>query len=192
VLSVGSILVAAAYTTTRQSRAADQIRELSGLGAHLTKAASQAQAGVLTAAQSAELESRLADLQRRMKDSREPGLVQAELMSSARRAGLEVREVQPMNLPQKGSGQDGRTLYPAYRVSVEGRYTQIAQSLADCRRQQLPARAAAFRLGPVAEDDGGTSPASAEAPRTAPRLRAEITMEVFVPPPSAKTAQEGA
>lgn len=171
-LSVGCLGVTAWYATTKQGRAAEQIRRLAGLGADLSQASTRALGGVISPQAAQELQKQLDDLEQRMAESNKPGLVQAALMASARAAGLEVREVQPVTAAKGPSPKGAGLVFPAYRVLVEGSYSQIAEYLESTKRQRLPARAVAFRVAVVTNEKG----------QVVKQLSAEITMEAFAPP----------
>jgi Tfp pilus assembly protein PilO len=165
--SVFAVVLALGYLISQQTRASAAVRELEELAFSLNKASDQARNGTLAPPQVKELEEQRQDLEKRMEESSKPGMVQAELMASARKAGLDVREVQPTS-PNFSGGPSG-TKYPTYRVRVQGAYSQVAEYMQLCKAQRVPARPTGFRVTPVLQEDG----------RRGLGLCAEITMEVF-------------
>lgn len=172
-ISVCVVVLAAGYALSKQQRAAANIRELEHLAAQLSGVSGQAQASAMSPQDAKELRAQRQDLERRMEESAKPGMVQAELMASARKAGLDVREVQPI---AAGSGANRAAGFrsSSYRVSVQGSYAQIAEYMQLCKAQRVPARPTDFRVSPALQDSGGR----------AAGLRAEITMEAFQPRPA--------
>jgi Tfp pilus assembly protein PilO len=185
-LSVCFAVLAGAYALSKQQCAGASIRELEQLAAELSGVSGQAQAGSVSPIDAEALRANRQDLERRMEESTKPGMVQAELMASAKKAGLDVREVQPISAHSSEKGA-GTFRYPIYRVSVQGSYPQIAEYLHLCRAQRVPARPTGFRVGP-------TSASNDVSGGRAGGLQAEITMEAFQPRPAesaGKPAQAG-
>jgi hypothetical protein len=165
-LSVASVLLSSAYAATRHSQAADGIRNLQITSSTLNTASAVAQGGVLSQQDEEALNARYNELEQRLKDSRQPALVQAQLVEFARSLDLEVREVQPIADPSKKSGSSDLR---AYRVMVAGQYAQIASYMSALPKQRIPARVIALRLGAHRDDETGVTIG----------LSAEFTVEVF-------------
>jgi Tfp pilus assembly protein PilO len=176
---VASVVLTGLYAVTRQSRAAARIQAAETVSSELTSAADKAQATVLPSEKARQVQARREELEQRMKEAREPGLVQAGLMDSARRAGLDVREAQPWTNPKGSREKDAAAPCPAYRVSVQGTYPQIGEYLKALAWERLPARVVELRMIPVADAEG----------KPTKLLRAEVTVEAFQPAPAGR--QEG-
>ena len=165
ILGVSAVVASCVYVVTRQSRVDTGIRELEILSATLDQSAGVLEGTVISPGKQKELHRKKAELQARSEDVRKPGLLQAELMQSARNANLEVREILPV------AGQSGSTdeVYPTYRVSVAGTYRQIAEYVEACATQRLPARVRRFKINHVLSADGNLTGT----------LLGEITVEGF-------------
>lgn len=164
------VLVSAGYAWSLKTSTAQDIDQLRELGATLNSAVQDAQGTILSADECRQLEEREKNLRQRMEDVKEPALVQAELMASARKAQLNVREIQPI-ASAKTPGM-AEPSCPNYRVSVVGSYQQIAEYLHLCGSQRLPTRVTGLRIGRVADNNG----------RLSDTLTADITVEAFEPP----------
>jgi hypothetical protein len=180
--SICAVLLTAAYAVTKESRAADGIRDASVLASSLIDAATAAEKTARSAGQVEELAQKRNDLERRMEDSRKPSCVVAELSETARKAGLTVRQIQPSGPVGRGAvQQDQRKDYPQYRIQVHGTYAHIAEYMALCGSQRIPARVREFRMGrisgPEAAEDG--------------KLAAELVVEVFQPIEPEKSGTKG-
>ncbi len=162
------VALAAVFTFSKQRQAAANIRELQRGGADLCQAAERARTGFVPAPEAARIAEAAHDLELRMAEAAQPGLVQAELMASARKAGLDIREVQPAS-PTHYAGKAAGPRYPSYRVSVQGGYPQIAEFMQICKAQRVPGRLTSFRLAPVVDETG--KPINV--------LRAEIAVDAF-------------
>jgi len=180
VASVCAVILACGFALSKQNRAAAGIHELSLVGMSLSNAARDAQAGNMSQADTKVLESQRAELRNRMNEASKPGLVQAELIESARKTGLDVREVQP--IAASTNGAKNVIVNPSYRVSVQGNYSQIAEYMQICKEQRVPVRPTGFRVNSALDDNGKPSRA----------LRAELTMEAFRPKPADKSPKGGA
>lgn len=168
--SIGALALASVYALSREKVAAEGIREMNYLGTTLSDAAQQARDGTRSREELGRLVAEKNDLQKRMAESLEPSLVQAELMKSAKEAGLTLREIQPVKAtPESRVAVPG---YPRYRIRAGGNYQQIAEYLQLCSRQRLPARVVEFSVRPPPQEDAAQSGA----------LAAEITVETFQPP----------
>ncbi len=171
IAAVGAVVLATSYTLSRKAHAAQGIRQASELGDSLTAMATIAQDRTLGQADLRQLGDLVEDLQSRMADAREPSLVQAELMQSAGKAGLVLREIRPLPEVNRPGGKDAAPDYQRYRVSLTGTYRQIAEYMQLCGRQRLPARAVEFQVRPVEPGEWTDDVA----------LIADITVEAFQP-----------
>jgi len=174
-VGLGIVFVSAGYAWSIKTSAAKEIGQLRELGSTLDSAAQNVSSTMLSPEDARKLDEKEADLRRRMEDVKKPGLVQAELMASARKAQLDVREIQPIAASGKPMGA-ALSSCPNYRVSVAGTYQQIAEYMQMCKFQRLPVRVIGLHLGRQADEKG----------RPAERLTADITVEVFKPPQAAK------
>jgi Tfp pilus assembly protein PilO len=165
------MVLATGLALSRKAHAAQGIRQASELGDSLTAMATIAQDRTLGQADLRQLEALEKDLQARMADAREPSLVQAELMQSAGKAGLVLREIRPAPEVNRPGGKDTVPNYKRYRVSLTGTYRQVAEYMQLCSRQRLPARAVEFRVRPVEPGEWAEDVA----------LIADITVEAFQP-----------
>jgi hypothetical protein len=154
---------------TSRATASQRIDALDQLSASLNRAVEEAQTQRPDPTESAKIESQREELRRRLAESAEPGMVQAELMASARNVGLNVRDLQPV--PSNADRKDAAT-YPCYRVTVRGAYAQLCDYMQVCKKQRVPARPVSFRVTPVPDDKG----------RPTAELQAEIVLESFAPP----------
>jgi hypothetical protein len=171
VLAVGAVLLTAVYAVTKESRAADGIRDARQLAATLTEAATSVSRTTLTPEQIEELKRRQTDLATRAADTKKPGCVAAELTETARKTGLVVGGIQPIeDAPQAGARSE-KSLNLGYRILVEGTYSQIGEYMDACGRQRLPAHTRQFRITRVNNEltDGEVI------------LKAEIVVEPFCP-----------
>lgn len=151
IFGVSAVVAACVYTVTRQSRVDSGIRELETLSATLDQSAGVLEGAVITPEKQDELRRKKETLLARSEEVQKPGLLQAELMQSARDAHLEVREILPVTSGQSNS-KDG--VLPTYRVSVAGTYRQIAEYMEACTTQRLPARVKQFRVSHAISSDG--------------------------------------
>jgi Tfp pilus assembly protein PilO len=181
-LSIGAVLLTAAYAVTKESRAADGLRDASVLASSLLDAATTAEQTARSAEQIEELTQQRADLERRMEDARKPSCVVAELTETGRMTGLVLREIQPFGNAGRPAGpQDQPKAYPQYRIQMHGTYVQIAEYMARCSRQRIPARVRDFRIGRVM----GQEPAKGGG------LAAELIVEAFQPLETEKPGTKG-
>ncbi len=180
IASVCAVLLSAGYGFSKKGLASEQIRDLSEVGTRLTEAADLVQLGAVRPEQAAQVENQMKDLEQRMGESCKPGTVQGELVASARKAGLDLREVQPM-ATSMGSPTKGVVTYPSYRVMLEGSYRQISEFLQVCKTQRVPVRATSFRVVPAVDEQG--------KPRAG--LKADMVLESFVPNVALKTSTTG-
>lgn len=163
------VVVAVLFLLVNQGKARQQIVELRQAGENLIEAAQNIEMAAVTPDESQRLKAAGDELDARITTAMKPGLIQAELMETARRAKLDVREIQPVQAGARPPGDPSRN-YPCYRVSVRGTYRQIAEYLELCKAQRVPARVKALQVsrdGPV----GDAKPADS--------LAATITVEVF-------------
>lgn len=172
---VCAIVASCFYAISRQSRVESGIRELETVGATLGRSAGVLKGAVASPERLKEIRDRKIDLTARKEDARKPGLLQAELMQSARNVNLDVREILPVASTSGTVQSTGEFVYPMYRVSVVGTYRQIAEYIEACSNQRLPARVKSFRVSVATGSDG--------KPRNA--LLAEITVEGFLLPDAA-------
>ena len=178
-LSVASVLGTGGYAVTRQSQAAEGIQSMLSTGSTLSTAAAAAQEGVVSLQDTEALDKTFQELDQRMKDSRQPGIVQAQLVEFARSLELEVREVQP--IAGAGGKKGQASIYPAYRVAVAGKYAPIAEYMNALPKQRIPGRIIGLRLGAQRDDTTGATNG----------LTADMTVEVFqqVDPQTIQAAQ---
>ena len=180
--SICAVLLTAAYAVTKESSAAERIRDVGQLASTLTDAAQAAEKTARSAEEIAELKQKRTYVEQRMEDSRKPSCVVAELTETARKTGLAVREIQPFSSGGRGTGQqDQRKEYPQYRIQVRGTYIQIAEYMDRCSGQRLPARVREFRVGRTAGHETADGP----------ELTAELVVEVFQPPEADKPVNKG-
>jgi hypothetical protein len=168
-LGILSVVGAGAFATLRQSRAADDIARLDGVGSELSKAAAHVQSAAMSPGAGRVIRARREVLTTRMQDAMKPGLYQAELVKAARDIGLSVREIRPEGQRHASPGEV-RQDYPAYRVSVFGSYRHIAEFMESCKTLRLPARVRTFRV---------SAPTGQE--QRSDQLSADITLEAFQP-----------
>jgi hypothetical protein len=179
--SICAVLLTAAYAVTKESKAAERIRDVGELASTLTDAANAAEKTARSFEEIAELKRKRTYLEQQMEDSRKPGCVVAELTEAARKTGLAVREIQPFS-GSRGSGQpDQHKDYPHYRIQVRGTYGQIAEYMDRCNSQRIPSRVKEFRIGRTAGSE------LAEGPE----LTAELVVEAFQPPEPEKPVNRG-
>jgi hypothetical protein len=170
--SICAVLLTAAYAVTKESSAADRIRDVGDLASTLTDAAKAAEKSARSSEEIAELKRKRTYLEQRMEDSRKPGCVVAELTEAARKTGLTVREIQPFSNNSRAVGQpDQHKDYPQYRIQVRGTYVQIAEYMDRCSSQRIPARVKEFRIGRTAGRELVEGP----------ELTAELVVEGFQP-----------
>ncbi|HVP11485.1 MAG TPA: type 4a pilus biogenesis protein PilO [Phycisphaerae bacterium] len=181
-MSVCAVLLTAIYAVTKESRAADGIRDARTLASSLSDAARTAEKTAYSVEQIEALRHDRAALEQRMEDSRKPSCVVAELTETARTTGLLVREIQPFGGGARPAGQqDQRREYPQYRIQVHGTYSQIAEYMARCGSQRIPVRIREFRVGRIAGQ---------ETPQNG-KLDAELVVEVFQPLDSEARGSKG-
>ncbi|GMU33709.1 MAG: hypothetical protein HS101_17885 [Planctomycetia bacterium] len=166
-LGLLAIVFAAGFAVTRPYRLEKEINELAMIGATLNQSAQVLERTVTSPEQRSELREKMQDLTLRAEEARKPGLLQAELMQTARNGHLEVREILPVST---GHIDTSRAELPKYRVSVAGSYRQIAEYMEACTRQRIPARVRSFRVSHATNPDGSPSGL----------LLAEITVEGFL------------
>lgn len=160
------VFISAGYAWSIKTSAAQEIDRLHELGSSLNSAAQDVR-GTLSPDEVKTLEDKQKDLRARMDDATKPGLIQAELLASARKVQLEIREIQPVAAGAKTSGASTAN----FRVSVTGTYQRIAEYLQLCRSQRLPVRVTALRLIRRTDEKG----------RPLEKLTADITVEAFQP-----------
>lgn len=165
------VFVAICFAASRLAATKQDISELTALSAQLGEAAQIMCATTMAPEKSEALQDQQADLRQRVREAGMPALVQAELMSTARTAGLDVKEIQPVAAPGQARDKGGDASGSGYRVQVSGTYQQVAEYMLICRRQRLPARVRAFRISRPLTEQG----------RPAPLLTADITLESFQP-----------
>jgi hypothetical protein len=175
IAGICAVFISAGYAWSIKTSTAKEIGQLHELGTTLDSAAQDVNSTMLSPEEVRKLEHIEADLRHRMADVRQPGLVQAELMASARDSQLDVREIQPIAPTGKIAGAAAPAC-PHYRVSVAGGYQQIAEYMQKCKSQRLPVRVIGFRLGRPNDEKG----------RPTEKITADITVEVFQPPQPAK------
>ena len=168
------VFVSAGYAWSLKTSAAQEINQLHELGTTLDSAVQSAQGVMLSPEDCRTLEKRESHLRQRIEDVRKPALVQAELMASARKAQLNVREIQPIAAAKTPGAEEPSCAN--YRVSVTGSYQQIAEYLHLCRSQRLPVRVVGLRMGRAADSNG----------QLTDTLSADITVEAFEPPAAKK------
>lgn len=166
-LGLFAIVIASGFAATRPYRLEEGINELATIGVTLNQSAQVLERTVTSPEQRSELREKMQDLTRRTEEARKPGLLQAELMQSARNGYLEVREILPVST---GQIDPSSAELPKYRVSVAGSYRQIAEYMEACTRQRIPARVRSFRVNHATNPDGSPSGL----------LLAEITVEGFL------------
>ena len=169
VLVVCALTLTTSYAVLKKTSAAQDISELENLGALLSDAAELAENGALSQEETDRLTSQRKKLEDRMADTLEPSLVQAELMKSATKAGLVLREIYPTKQPGTSTARNKSTGYPRYRVLVAGSYTAISEYMQLCSRQRLPARVREFQV----------RPSPSEAGERSNTLVADIVVEAF-------------
>jgi hypothetical protein len=161
-----ALTIAITYAVSRSSQAAEGIQKASDLGASLSNAAAEVRDSTFAQEDVQRLTDQKHDLQQRLADARQPSLVQAELVKSAKEAGLTLREIQPIRSSVAGKKEsDG---LPQYRLTMQGTYSQMAEYLRQCTIQRLPARVVTLDLRPVRREG-----------EEAARLTADITVEAF-------------
>lgn len=175
VLAISAVLASANYGFSKRGIAAERVQELQQIGSRLSQASELVTLGTARPETLEEIKSLRQDFELRMSESIKPGVVQGQLVASARSTGLELREVQPVtDLP-------GVQVFPAYRVSVEGSYRQISEFMQACKVQRVPARVVSFRVSPAVDAQG-----KPKGP-----LKAELVMESFVPKAAEPTNATG-
>lgn len=170
-LSVLMLICAFTYAVTKQTQAAEGIREAGKLGTTLTASAHNVESGTMTPHEIEELGVREADLNDRMRDSLRPAIVVSELSGAARKAGLLVLEIQPRRASQGGPGPQQSSAYPQYQITLLGEYQKLASFMQMFRSNRIPVRVLTFRM--TRQQD--------QAADIAKNLRAEIVVESFVP-----------
>ena len=169
VVSAAALSLAMLYGLSRKTHATEGIQEMGNLGTTLSDTAQLVRDGTRSPEDRLRLAAEKSDLQKRMTDSLEPSLVQAELMKTAQQAGLVLREIQPVR--EQIAGANAPAGCPRYRILVNGSYPQIAEYMQLCGQQGLPARVTEFSVRPVAEPAGGLGAG----------LTADLTVEAFRP-----------
>jgi len=179
ILAVGAVLLTAIYAVTKESLAADGIRDATSLATTLTEAAARVGQTTLTPEQIEELNRRQDALANRIADTRKPGCIVAELTETARKTGLMVVDIRPVEDAGHGGGQPEKTSSLGYRIVVEGTYKQIGEYMDACGRQRLPATTRRLHIGRISEEEtDGLA-----------RLKAEIEVEPFCPTEGAKESK---
>ena len=168
-----AVMVGAAYTVAAAAQVSGNIQEMKHLGAALTDTATGVEIGVLSSEQIEIVQSRRRDLEGRMNDSHKQGLVVSQLSEAARKAGLAILEILPIRSSGAAVRHDDLRTSPIYRVSLRGKYRQIAEYMQNCTGQRIPVRVIGFRITPVQPENGQGR---------AEILRAKITVEVFLSP----------
>lgn len=178
---IAAVAGAAALAVDRSRSTERRIAEVVTLADRLNDAASIVCASTAPPDESRKDLALQDDLRRRIREACMPGLVQAELMSTARKAALDVKEIQPVAPAMGLRGAENQATNPAYRVQVIGSYRQIADYMELCKRQRLPARVIGFRISRMNGEDG----------RPLPALTADITVEAYLPPADAVELAKG-
>jgi len=171
VAGVTALVLALCLVHSRRAMAAARIDTLGLVACDLSESAERVQALTRRGEDLIDVDQRRKELDRRMADSCMPGLVQAQLMSAARKVGLQVHGIQPITAAIRLPGSAGPPAYPNYSVSVSGEYRQIAEYMDACTRQPLPARVKRFAVARQKDEAGGVRKG----------LEAEITVEAFQP-----------
>lgn len=171
ILAMSALLLTAIYAVTKESRAAEGIRHANDLASALSQAAATVGQTTLSPEQIEELERQRDDLRKRVEDTGKPGCIAAELTETARKAGLVVRGIQPLDGTPQLAGQMPQTSSPVYRIVVEGAYSRIGEYMDACKRQRLPARTRQFRITRVKDGEIAGQVT----------LKAEIVVEPFRP-----------
>lgn len=169
--AVAAMIIASCYAVSRTALAAEGIHEVNDLAATLSETAKRAQTSTRSQDEIKELKARKEHLECRMADVMKPSLVQAELMQSASKVDLEIREAQLLADRGQVKQKEGSVRYPRYRILVSGTYRQIAEFMHLCSEQRLPARVTEFRL----------RRSEAAGPEEELKLTADITVEAFQP-----------
>ncbi|MBI5762300.1 MAG: hypothetical protein HZA51_02110 [Planctomycetes bacterium] len=177
---IGAVLASANYGFSKRGIAAERVQELKQIGSRLSQASELITLGTVRPETLAEIKSLRQDVELRMSESAKPGVVQGQLVASARSTGLELREVRPMT-EHSGPQTSSAAVFPAYRVTVEGSYRQIAEFMQACKVQRVPARVASFQIAPAVDMQG----------KPKGRLKADLVMESFLPKPTTQTNATG-
>ena len=169
------VVAAICFTASRQMRSAEGIEEVRRLGADLSEVASRAVSGILSPQQAKAIESRRDEMEQRYADAGKPAILQAQLVEAATAAGLVVREILPIPgaapIAVGPNSPKPEPSYPAYRVSLEGSYQQIATYMENCKHQRLPARVMSLHMEPAKDPESVSKNL----------LWAEISLEIFQP-----------
>lgn len=167
------VVGASVFAMAQRGAAREAITELHQLSDTLMATAAMTQATAISPDPVTDLPRRRAELESRAGEAMQPATIQAELMTTARAARVNVREIQPV--PTAARADAVGTSYPAYRVRVSGDYAQIAEYMQRCKAQRVPARVVRFTLTPELNSDGAASAL----------LAADITVEIFQLPTEA-------
>lgn len=180
VAAICAVILSANYGFSKRGVAAERVQELKQIGSRLSQASELVTLGTARPETIAEIKSLRQDFELRMSESIKPGVVQGQLVASARSTGLELREVRPMT-ERSGPQSPGDAVFPAYRVTVEGSYRQISEFMQACMVQRVPARVSSFQVVPAVDAQG-----KLKGP-----LKAELVMESFVPKAAETTNATG-
>lgn len=167
------VVGAGVFAMAQRGAAREAITELHQLSDTLMATAAMTQATAISPDPVTDLPQRRAELESRAGEAMQPATIQAELMTTARAARVNVREIQPV--PSAARADSVGTSYPAYRVRVSGAYAQIAEYMQRCKAQRVPARVVCFTLNPELNSDGSAGAL----------LAADITVEIFQLPTEA-------
>lgn len=172
-----ALTIATGYAVSRSSQAAEGIQKANDLGASLSHAAAEVRDSTLAQDDVQRLSDQKRDLQQRLADTKQPSLIQAELVKSAKEAGLTLREIQPIRGSTAGKKESDSLAQ--YRLTMQGTYPQMAEYLRCCTTQRLPARVVTLDLRPVRREGEESA-----------RLTADITVEAFQPAAGAAKTQD--
>ncbi len=162
--AIALVIGASTYALMRGSSVGAEIRTLQTAADSLNQSAQQAPAAVIDANELEQLSRRRADYEARIRDSAKLGLVVSQLSEEARKAGLQIVEIEPRRPRDANNAR-----YPLFRVTVVGDYQRIATYMHGCRNQRIPARVVEFSVFPASD-------VTTSSPRV---LKADITVEAF-------------
>jgi len=162
IASTGALIVAAGFALSRLSRAAADLHTLQAAGTTLNVIAVQVTQSILSPSEAKALDDSRADLETRLHNCRKQNLVVGAISECTRKVDALVREIKPV--PTTGNA-------PRFRVTADGAYRQLAEFMGTCAEGRLPVRVVEFSVTRSESDLIGTEPL----------LRADITVESFVP-----------
>ncbi|MCB9854592.1 MAG: type 4a pilus biogenesis protein PilO [Phycisphaerales bacterium] len=163
-IAIALVIGAAVYALARGTRVGADIRTLRLAADSLNVSAQEAPTAVIDAGELERVSRMRVDFQSRLRDSMKLGLVVTQLSEEARRAGLQIVEIQPQRPRDMNSAR-----FPLFKVTVVGDYQRIATYMGGCRQQRIPARVVDFNIVPATE--GGE--------HVTGQLRADITVEAY-------------